>query len=188
MLDATFFRWLQRLAIQPSFSQTVNLSERQEEESYGVELALRYLSIVTAERSDLSGLSDVSEFLTSRMRNFIDSEDFDRDFEQKRFVDIFSWLNEALGESSFKRWDVTKSKYSGRFAVSAFEAVTAGLGLNYGQWKELESGPRSALLRQRVQAVWKDEIFQKRTGAGKSADLRIPYMFEVGQRVFSLGD
>ncbi|MGW6556155.1 DUF262 domain-containing protein [Streptomyces hydrogenans] len=188
MLDATFFRWLQQLAIQPSFSQTVNLSERQEEESYGVELALRYLSIVTAERSDLSGLSDVSEFLTSRMRNFIDSEDFDRVFEQKRFVDIFSWLNEALGESSFKRWDVTKSKYSGRFTVSAFEAVTAGLGLNYGQWKGLESGPRSALLRQRVQAVWKDEIFQKRTGAGKSADLRIPYMFEVGQRVFSLGD
>ncbi|MFJ9644789.1 DUF262 domain-containing protein [Streptomyces sp. NPDC101206] len=188
MLDPTFFRWLQQLAVHPAFSQTVNISERQEEESYGVELALRYLSIVTAERSDLSGLSDVSEFLTSRMRDFIDSGEFDRDFEHSRFTDIFSWLNEALGESSFKRWDLAKSKHSGRFTVSAFEAVTAGLGLNYQQWKRLDDGARASLLRRRVQAVWKDETFQKRTGAGKSADLRIPYMFEVGQKVFALGD
>ncbi|MFH8724467.1 DUF262 domain-containing protein [Streptomyces termitum] len=188
MLDPTFFRWLQQLADYPAFSQTVNLSDRQEEESYGVELALRYLSIVTAERSDLSGLSDVSEFLTTRMRDFIDSEDFDRDFEYARFADIFTWLNDALGESSFKRWDLIKSKHSGRFTVSAFEAVTSGIGLNYEQWKRLDAGARPALLRQRVQAVWKDEVFQRRTGAGKSADLRIPYMFEVGQKVFSLGD
>ncbi|NBE56088.1 DUF262 domain-containing protein [Streptomyces boluensis] len=188
MLDPTFFRWLQQLAQGPEFAQTVSISERQEEEAYGVELALRYLSIVTAQRSGLSGLADVGEFLTSRMRSFIDSSDFDRDFEQKRFVDIFSWLNEALGESSFKRYDAVKSKYSGRFTVSAFEAVTTGLGLNYEQWKQLDDGVRPKLLRQRVQAVWKDETFQNRTGAGKSADLRIPYMFEVGQKVFSLGD
>ncbi|MFE3069991.1 DUF262 domain-containing protein [Streptomyces sp. NPDC059247] len=188
MLDPSFFRWLQQLALHSSFSQTVSISERQEEEAYGVELALRYLSIVTAERSDLSGLSDVSEFLTSRMRGFIESSVFDRSFEHDRFIDIFSWLNDALGESAFKRWDPAKSKFSGRFTVSAFEAVTAGLGLNYEQWKRLESGPRSALLQQRVRAVWGDETFQKRTGAGKSADLRIPYMFEVGQKVFSLGE
>ncbi|MFD5714052.1 DUF262 domain-containing protein [Streptomyces pharetrae] len=188
MLDPTFFRWLQQLAKSPEFSQTVSLSERQEEEAYGVELALRYLSIVTAQRSDLSGLADVGEFLTSRMRNFIDSPDFDRDFEYERFMDIFSWLNEALGESSFKRFDLAKSKHSGRFTVSAFEAVTTGLGLNYEQWKQLDDGVRPKILRQRVQAVWKDATFQGRTGAGKSADLRIPYMFEVGQKVFSLGD
>ncbi|GHI95631.1 DUF262 domain-containing protein [Streptomyces olivaceus] len=188
MLDPTFFRWLQQLARNPEFSQTVSLSERQEEEAYGVELALRYLSIVTAQRSDLSGLADVGEFLTSRMRDFIDSPDFDRDFEHERFMDIFSWLNDALGESSFKRFDLAKSKHSGRFTVSAFEAVTTGLGLNYGQWKQLEDGVRPKILRQRVQAVWKDATFQSRTGAGKSADLRIPYMFEVGQKVFSLGD
>ncbi|WP_435614319.1 DUF262 domain-containing protein [Streptomyces coelicoflavus] len=188
MLDPTFFRWLQQLAKNPEFSQTVSLSERQEEEAYGVELALRYLSIVTAQRSDLSGLADVGEFLTSRMRDFIDSPDFDRDFEYERFIDIFSWLNEALGESSFKRFDLAKSKHSGRFTVSAFEAVTTGLGLNYEQWKQLEDGVRPKILRQRVQAVWKDATFQSRTGAGKSADLRIPYMFEVGQKVFSLGD
>lgn len=188
MLDPTLFRWLQQLARNPEFSQTVSLSERQEEEAYGVELALRYLSIVTAQRSDLSGLADVGEFLTSRMRDFIDSPDFDRDFEHERFMVIFSWLNDALGESSFKRFDLAKSKHSGRFTVSAFEAVTTGLGLNYGQWKQLEDGVRPKILRQRVQAVWKDATFQSRTGAGKSADLRIPYMFEVGQKVFSLGD
>ncbi|MFJ4710637.1 DUF262 domain-containing protein [Streptomyces sp. NPDC088785] len=188
MLDPTFFRWLQQLAKAPAFTQTVSLSERQEEEAYGVELALRYLSIVTAQRSDLSGLADVGEFLTSRMRDFIDSPAFDRDFEYERFTDIFSWLDAALGESSFKRYDSAKSRYSGRFTVSAFEAVTTGLGLNYDQWKQLEDGVRPKILRQRVQAVWKDATFQSRTGAGKSADLRIPYMFEVGQKVFSLGE
>ncbi|RDG38950.1 DUF262 domain-containing protein [Streptomyces corynorhini] len=188
MLDPIFYRWLQSLASTPAFEQTVSITERQEEEAYGVELALRYLSVVTAHRSDLSGLSDVGEFLTSRMRHFIESDDFDQDFEYARFMDIFSWLNEALGESSFKRYDVAKSKHSGRFTVSAFEAVTTGLGLNYEQWKQLEDGVRPRLLRQRAQNVWKDETFRSRAGAGKSAELRIPHMFEVGQRVFSLGE
>ncbi|WP_406225470.1 DUF262 domain-containing protein [Streptomyces anulatus] len=188
MLDPIFYRWLQSLASATPFQQTVSITERQEEEAYGVELALRYLSVVTARRSDLSGLSDVGDFLTSRMRNFIESEDFDRDFEHARFMDIFSWLDEALGESSFKRYDVTKCKHSGRFTVSAFEAVTTGLGLNYAQWKQLDDGVRPRLLRQRVQNVWTDETFRSRAGAGKSAELRIPHMFEVGQKVFSLGD
>ncbi|GGZ92612.1 hypothetical protein GCM10010371_60480 [Streptomyces subrutilus] len=188
MLDPTFFRWLQQLAASSTFKETVSISERQEEEAYGVELALRYLAIATAERSDLAGLADVGEFLTSRMRGFIESPHFDRDFEYMRFTDIFSWLTEALGESSFKRYDLTKSKHSGRFTVSAFEAVTVGLALNYDQWKRLDSGLRPKMLSQRVQAVWKNSTFQSRTGAGKSADLRIPHMFEVGQRVFSLGE
>ncbi|NXY95683.1 DUF262 domain-containing protein [Streptomyces sp. BR123] len=188
MLDPTFFKWLQDLASMSAFQETVSISERQEEEAYGVELALRYLSIATAERSDLTGLADVGEFLTARMRGFIESEDFDRDFERNRFNDIFGWLNEALGESSFKRYDFTKSKHSGRFTVSAFESVTAGLALNYAQWRALDPGARPKLLNQRVQAVWGDSTFQSRTGAGKSADLRIPHMFEVGQRLFSLGE
>ncbi|RPK78789.1 hypothetical protein EES45_17095 [Streptomyces sp. ADI97-07] len=188
MLDATFYRWLQQLAGDPAFIASTNISERQEEEAYGIEIALRYLGMVTAERSDLSGLKDVGEFLTTRMRTFISSEEYDRVFEKERFSNIFSWLNEALGDTAFKRYDHTRGAFSGRFTVSAFEAITTGIGLHYDHWNAVSSAERKSLLIERVKDVWKDSVFQSRTGAGKPASLRIPHMFEVGQRIFSLGD
>ncbi|SCD75081.1 Protein of unknown function DUF262 [Streptomyces sp. TverLS-915] len=186
MLDVTFYRWLQELSGHPAFIAATNISERQEEEAYGIEIALRYLGMVTAERSDLSGLKDVGEFLTTRMRSFIASKEYNRAFERDRFKNIFSWLNEALGDAAFKRYDHTRGAFSGRFTVSAFEAITTGIGLNYDSWKSIPATDRSPLIVDRVKDVWKDSVFQSRTGAGRPASLRIPHMFEVGQRIFSL--
>lgn len=188
MLDVTFYRWLQELAGHPGFIAATNISERQEEEAYGIEIALRYLGMVNAERSDLSGLKDVGEFLTTRMRTFIASEEYDRAFEKERFGGIFTWLNESLGDAAFKRYDPTRGSFSGRFTVSAFEAITTGIGLHYESWKALTPTARNPLIIARIKDVWMDPVFQARTGAGKPASLRIPHMFEVGQRIFSLGD
>ncbi|MEW2409926.1 DUF262 domain-containing protein [Streptomyces griseoviridis] len=188
MLDPTFYRWLQSLTTNSDFIQSTNISERQEEEAYGTEIALRYLGIVTAEPSDLSGLKDVGEFLTTRMRTFIASDTYDRSFEKERFESIFEWLNEALGDAAFKRFDANKNAFGGRFTVSAFEAITTGLGLHYQNWNALQSRDRSSLIIERIKSVWQDSVFQARTGAGKPASLRIPYMFEVGRRIFSLGE
>ncbi|MEV7020919.1 DUF262 domain-containing protein [Kitasatospora sp. NPDC093558] len=185
MLDPSFHRWLKGLASLPAFASAVNISDRQEQESYGTEIALRFLSMVTAERSDLSGLKDVGEFLTGRMRQFIRDDDFDRSFEGDRFENVFTWLHEALGEASFKRYVPDSDIFSGRFTVSAFEAVSTGLGLNYSYWANLDSAIRSEEIKKRVKMVWEDSVFKQRTGAGKSADLRIPHMYEVGKRIFS---
>ncbi len=188
MLDPTFYRWLQSLTANNNFVQSTNISERQEEEAYGTEIALRYLGMVTAQPSDLTGLKDVGEFLTTRMRTFIASDTYDRPFEKERFENIFAWLNEALSDAAFKRFDAYKGAFGGRFTVSAFEAITTGLGLHYQDWSELQSDERSSLIAERVKSVWQDPVFQARTGAGKPASLRIPYMFEVGRRIFSLGE
>ncbi|WP_190394413.1 DUF262 domain-containing protein [Nocardiopsis quinghaiensis] len=184
MLDPEFFRWLQSLAKFPAFLETVSLSERREEQSYGTEVALRFLCLVSAEKSDLSGMKDVSEFLTSRMRKFIE-EGIDRDFEKQRFEHIFDWLSEALGDSAFRRYSPESKKFTMAFTVSAYEAITTGIGLNYEYWNSLGSENRATLLTGRIKEVWKDPTFRSRMGAGKSADLRIPHMYEVGKRIFS---
>ncbi|WP_344295136.1 DUF262 domain-containing protein [Streptomyces synnematoformans] len=185
MLDPSFYRWMQSLASHEPFARSVALSERQIEESYGTEIALRYLSMVTAERTDLNGLKDVGEFLTGRMRQFIEEKKLHREGERERFNNIFAWLDDSLGESAFKRYSHASDKFSGAFTVSAYEAITTGIGLNYDYWKHLDSKSRQRSLVDRVKAVWSDKTFQSRMGAGKSADLRIPHMYEVGKRIFS---
>jgi hypothetical protein len=185
MLDPSFYRWLQDLAGFEPFDRTVDISERQERESYGAETSLRFLAIVTASRDDLVTLGDVGEFLTNRMREFISSDSFDRDYEAGRFKNVFMWLDAALGSSVFKRYDAGSDQFKGKFSISAFEAVTTGVRLNYEYWESFSEHERTTAIIGRVKQVWGDAEFRTRTAAGTSANLRIRHLVELGRRIFS---
>jgi hypothetical protein len=184
MLDPTFAHWLEDLATTSSYGNVMSISERKEQESYGMESVLRYLACAKVPAADLERMGDFGEFLTTQMRAFIVDPNFDRDFERNRFLFVFAVLDESLGESSFKRYYPADDRFTGAFSVSAFEAVSSGIARNYDQWLATPPEQRSQELVRRVKAVWADDVFSARSGGGKRANYRIPYMVEVGQRIF----
>jgi hypothetical protein len=129
-------------------------------------------------------MGDFGDFLTNQMRNFISDQDFDREFERARFNFIFDVLNDSLGDNAFRRYYPESDRFSGAFSVSAFEAITSGLARNYSSWLNIPSETRLQEVATRVRAVWADDIFKARSGGGKRANYRIPYMVEVGERLF----
>ncbi|MFK3671762.1 DUF262 domain-containing protein [Leifsonia aquatica] len=185
MLDPSFSRWIDALADDEHFANVMNISDRQQEEAYDAESVLRYLSIVDASPEALQRMGDVGDFLTRSMRRFIDDPTFDRDEQAKRFREVFSALDEALGANAFRRHDPVRDRYSGRFSVSAFEAVASGLARHWDYWRSLPADERNAEIARRIPTVWSDPVFVQRAGGGKAAERRIPYMVEIGQRIFS---
>ncbi len=186
MLDPTFSRWVEGLAADAHFANVMNISERQQEEAYDAESVLRFLSIVEAPPQSLQRMGDVGDFLTKSMRTFIASDTFDRAGQELRFTEIFAALDESLGASAFRRYDPARDRFSGRFSVSAFEAVASGLAQNWDDWRLMPVQQRSDEIASRVPTVWTDETFVQRAGGGKAAERRIPYMVEIGRRIFQV--
>jgi hypothetical protein len=162
----------------------MSISERKEAEAYGTESVLRYLACARVPMSELDKMGDFGEFLTNRMRTFITDPNFDREFERTRFIFVFTQLHAALGDSAFKRYYPDEDRFTGAFSVSAFEAVTSGIARNYESWEQMAPQARAEELRTRVKAVWTDSVFSARSGGGKRANYRIPYMVQVGERIF----
>jgi hypothetical protein len=186
MLDPDFARWLEALANNQDYEATVDISDRREQEAYDVESVLRYLAIVNTPGDGLVGMGDVGDFLTRRMRDFISDPSFNRDAQRQRFEFVFDVLNTALGSGAFKRYDAERDDFRGKFSISAFEAIASGVAMNEDAWRTVAPAERSPLLRQRARAVWEDSVFEERSGGGKAAERRIPYMAEVGKRIFSI--
>ncbi|MGW2610824.1 DUF262 domain-containing protein [Streptomyces mirabilis] len=184
MLDPTFSRWLEHLASREYYTNVVDITERKEQESYGTEAVLRYLACARASMRELQDMGDFGEFLTDQMRSFMADPTFVREKELERFEFVFTSLRDALAEKSFRRYYSDGDRFTGAFSVSAYEAVTSGIARNYEFWRSVEGPERSEMIRQRVKAVWQDSVFDTRSGGGKRANRRIPYMVEVGERIF----
>lgn len=185
MLDRTFATWLEDLSKVPAYDVTVDISDRKEQEAYDVESVLRYLACARTPIEDLQRMGDVGEFLTNRMRDFMADSDFDRDAERARFEFVFAEIDHALGSEAFKRYNPSQDRFAGKFSISSFEAIASGLARNEHAWRALAPDQRPGRLRSAAIAVWNDEVFSIRSGGGKPANRRIPFMVEVGERIFA---
>lgn len=185
MLDQTFATWLEDLSKNPAYDTTVDISDRKEQEAYDVESILCYLACARTPIEDLQKMGDVGEFLTRRMRDFIADPNFDRDAEQARFEFVFAEIDRALGSEAFKRYNPTRDRFAGKFSIPSFEAIASGLARTEQAWRALASEERPDRVRRAAIAVWSDEVFGVRSGGGKPANRRIPFMVEVGERILS---
>ncbi|HVU60442.1 MAG TPA: DUF262 domain-containing protein [Mycobacteriales bacterium] len=185
MLDATFAKWLEALAKFPAYDSTVDISDRKEQEAYGMESVLRYLACVNTSDAELSKMGDVGEFLTKRMRFFIGDTGFNRDKQASTFESVFGLIDQTLGSDAFKRYNPDLDRFTGKFSISAFEAIATGLARNIDKWLTLDASEAQNRLRAAAIAVWNDSVFKTRSGGGKPANRRIPYMVEVGTRIFA---
>lgn len=184
MLDNTFAKWIEGLTRSSDYDEVMAISERKEQEAYGMEGVLRYLACARTPAETLGKMGDFGEFLTNRMRDFITDPDFDRTGEEERFSFIFSLIRDTLGDSAFKRYDPSKERFAGKFSISAFEAITSGLARNLSHWHALLPAERGPKLEAQVKAMWSDDQFNRRSGSGWPANRRIPHMIEVGTRFF----
>lgn len=185
MTNADFFVWLDRLRTEGPFADCVPLTGRQISEQYDLELATRFFVLRNSSPTELRGFADMDTFLSDKILEMANSEDFDSAQHQLAFEGVFDVLS-SLGPDVFRRYDIRKERPSGAFSVSAFEAVTLGVAENLESWRSMERGEQESQLRAKVSELWKDETFRKYSGAGVRATSRVPMMGPVGSRVFAV--
>jgi uncharacterized protein with ParB-like and HNH nuclease domain len=122
------FFWLKDISRNEAFKSTLPISEKQAEESYDAELALRFFIYRNSSEAIRKEHLDVAPYLNAEMiRLFDEHTKFDFEFEKNIFLQTFDIAQKALDDSAFKKYNHVKNKYEGAISLPVYEAASFGL-------------------------------------------------------------
>lgn len=175
MINKPFYDWLIELSKNPDFVATTSQTDRALESQAGMELALRFLTFRNVKYQN--GL-DVHEYLDEAIISLANSEDLNLDHEKEVFEQTFRYLNNALEQSAFKRWD--GNNFRGKFLMSVFEVLAPGTSYNLDTLSSLDDGARNAFIDQKAKELWDNEVFQHNSGGGVRGTTRLQNLLPLG--------
>jgi len=167
-LNKDFYDWLVGLAKHPSFVATTRQTDVALEKEAGAELALRFLAFRLVPYQ--SGL-DVHEYLDDALFQLASEGGIDMDFEGEIFTKTFDFLEAALGNSAFQRWN--GNEFSGKFLMSVFEVVSTGVSKNLPALDAMTPGERNDCIVAKAKALQANQTYSKYSGAGIRGTTRL---------------
>lgn len=126
MENRGFFEWFETLCKDTNFQNCLPLSQKQKSEKEDMEYLLRFFIYRFLNPEDIKGNEDVAPFLTEKMHQMLKS-DINFEEEQRIFEQVFSLLNQILGEDSFKKYDASKGMFVRAVSLAHYEAIVPGL-------------------------------------------------------------
>jgi uncharacterized protein with ParB-like and HNH nuclease domain len=187
MKDKELYDWLTKLAKYPSFRNCIDLGEKDKEIKYDEEIAVRFFVIKNANLNDIKKAGNFSEFINNFiLKKWWKNPAFPLEEEERIFKKTFDLLNETLKENSFKKYNLSKGRFEGRFLVSSYEGISAGLAKNIDLWNITDSNKENVKLKlkSRVAEMWQSPVFKSKTGVGKKFNERIPAVVQLGADLF----
>jgi len=181
MVNKGFYFWLKDLSNYQTFLDTLSLADRLIDEQYHMELALRFFIYKNINLDEIKGVYDLADFITQKMIEYADNPDFDLAKEKEIFTKTFDFINEKIGEDAFKRFNVEKQIFQGRFLLSMYETIAVGIGKNIAVNNLTFTNQE---VKEKVSSVWGNQDFQNRTGSGVSVSSRLPVLIPLGENLF----
>ncbi|MCW9688073.1 DUF262 domain-containing protein [Proteus terrae] len=129
MINPDAFQWMQHLTKIPNFIETISISEKQIQESYDQELALRFIVQRHYSEDLMKEHRDVGPYLDAELNRIFSKEKAVIDFEQEQkiFEITFCLFNKALADYSFKKFNHDKDRPEGAISIPVFEALSSSV-------------------------------------------------------------
>lgn len=180
MINKKMFEWLRGLSQYEPFKHVTALSDRPIEESYDVELVLRFMVLHALDEKGFQRIGDVGVFLTDEMTGLARNRKFAYKLNEQVFKKTFDLLASSVGENAFKRFSTTKSRHEGGFLLSQFEVVALGLANNIRKNTQLPTTKIAAA----VSGIWSDKRYTAWSSSGINASRRVPKLIPLGRSIF----
>jgi hypothetical protein len=175
MTSESFFNWFKELGKYPNFQACLVLTDRKEDEAFDLELLTRFIVMVNSEISKLQAIDELDSFLTDEIHRIASKNDFDKISLQTAFEQTFDFLNEILGEDSFKKFK--GNKYSGPILMPLFEIIAVGLGYRLLHGHTL---PDPTSFKEQHKVILSDAQLNREI-SGSTSRNRIPKTVEYGR-------
>ncbi|MEW1780925.1 DUF262 domain-containing protein [Arthrobacter sp. NPDC080086] len=173
-LNRQFYNWLIDRSTEEAFVRTTNQTEAALESQAGVELALRFASFRSVPYD--AGL-DVHEYLDGALMKMATDPHFDMETEAAVFSKTFQFLDEALGDMAFKRWN--GHTFSGKFLMSVFEVLATGVSHNVDELEALQPQQRVDFIARAARDLWGNPVFNQNSGAGVRGTTRLSRLLPI---------
>jgi len=184
MTDPTFLDWLEALRLLQSFQDTVSPSDRQSKEQYDLELVLRFLTLTNRTEEALTQFKDLGKLLTDSAVEYAEDQAFDRATQETMFRRTFEVLKRLEAGNAFRRYEVARDRFLGKFYVSAFEVVSEGVAKHIDVWEQASADQ----LRAKIGSVWSNPTFQQYGGGGVNPTTRVPRSVALARSLFAAVD
>jgi hypothetical protein len=176
MLNKPFHDWLIECSKFEPFRNTTAQTLDAVQAQAPVELVLRLIAF--------RHVLDVHEYLDHALYEIASGNSFDMNKETKVFESTFTFLDEALGDGAFKRWDGTSFK--GKFLMSVFEVIATGVSKNLKSISNMKPKERSTFLQTRAKSLWSNTEFTKNSGAGVRGTTRLSNLLPMADKYMKL--
>lgn len=180
MMNKKMFEWLRVLSQYEPFKQVAALSDRPIEQSYDIELVLRFMVLHELDEKGFQSIGDVGIFLTDEMTALARKKKYDYKQNEQVFKKTFDLLANSVGENAFKRYSNSKNRHEGGFLLSQFEIVALGLAHNVRDNAQISSEKISKV----VEGIWSDQRYTAWSSSGINASRRVPKLIPLGRSLF----
>jgi hypothetical protein len=175
-----YYDWLVARASEATFIATTDQTESALEAQAGVELALRFFAFRS--RPYRPGL-DVHEYLDEALIHMATSADYPMDREGEVFSRTFQFLDDALGNKAFKRWN--GHDFTGKFLMSVFEVLATGVSRNVDALGQMSPEDRRDFLVNTAKGLWTNVVFNRNSGAGVRGTTRLSWLLPLADRLLN---
>lgn len=179
-VNPEFYRWLVELSAGEQFKRTTAQTEAAIESQAGVELVLRFLAFRSIPYQP--GL-DVHEYLDSALMQMATNQGYDKNAEGEAFRETFQYLDEALGDRAFKRWN--GNAFTGKFLMSVFEVLATGVSGSLNQLRAMTPVARNEFIAGTARQLWANEIFIANSGAGIRGTTRLARLLPIAVQLLN---
>lgn len=173
-INKPFYDWLIQLSNNSNFTKTTNQTDNAIKAQAGVELVLRFLAFRCIPYEP--GL-DVHEYLDQALIQMATDISFDRAAMENEFSLAFKYINEALGDAAFKRWN--GATFSGKFLMSVFEVMSKGVSENLTALQQMQDETRNTFLSNAARKLWENQDFTQNSGAGVRGTTRLTKLLPI---------
>ncbi len=171
-----FVDWIEKLASFAPFSDSLSLSEYQQNTMFDRGLILRFFSIKNAYDEFEH---DVEPFITDYVREILEEErEFNKDYEEKLFKETFQHIESAISEDAWRYYK--DGKHKGAFSVYIYEAVSIGISENMDFIRSLSKDD----LKDRIIKFKQKPTFLENTGPGANVKLKLRQRIEFAKSFF----
>jgi hypothetical protein len=179
-INPDFYNWLMARSSDEAFAKTTAQTEAAIESQAGVELALRFFSFRSVPYR--AGL-DVHEYLDRALMQMATNPDYDMAGEGDVFGRTFQYLNEALGDRAFKRWN--GQNFGGKFLMSVFEVLATGISHNVAALGAMQEADRNQFIVHSAQRLWNNDVFTANSGAGVRGTTRLAKLLPIAAQLLN---
>jgi hypothetical protein len=179
-INPTFYNWLIALSNYASFIRTTAQTEAAIDAQAGVELALRFLSFRSVPYR--TGL-DVHEYLDGALMQMATSHGYDMAEEGDVFHRTFEYLDNALGDDAFKRWN--GQNFTGKFLMSVFEVLATGTSRNLDALGAMNPADRNQFIVNAARGLWSNAAFNANSGAGVRGTTRLANLLPIAAQLLN---
>lgn len=175
-----FFAGIERMASSAAFRASVQLSEKQIEERYDLELVTRFMVLHDWPEAKLSAssLRDLPQILDDESVKLATAYPHGFAEFEKVFDKTFETIASNGDENVFRRWDAGRSEFRGPFVTSAFEII--GLGLGY---RISHNEPFRTDLLSLARELWNLDKMQSGYSTGRSTESRLAEFIPLGRKI-----